>query len=213
MANYFGSLNDAALLIWAQNFYTVANASPLTYALSPTDLTAINTAVSGFDGAMTNLAAKETAYRSAVEQKRINRAALISIVREYAAKFYANTAVDDAEISAIGLVPRDTDRPPITPQTPLDFIAEPRVDGSVRFTWKRNGNPYGVNFVIEQRLVDGSWDTLVITRRTSLTVDGFTPGVETTFRVFAQNGTLLSPASNTFTIYQSGGTGELSLAA
>ncbi|MBV6457312.1 MAG: hypothetical protein HONBIEJF_00420 [Fimbriimonadaceae bacterium] len=213
MANYFQGLNDAALLIWAQNFYTVANTSPLTYSLSPTDLTAINTAVTGFDGAMTNLTAKETAYRAAVEQKRINRAALLNIVREYAAKFYANTAVDDAEISAIGLVPRDTDRGPINPQTPLDFIGEPRVDGTVRFQWKRNGNTYGVNFVLEQRVGDGAWDTVTITRKSTVTLEGYTPGTTVTFRVFAQNGDNMSPASNTFTIYESGGTGELSLAA
>lgn len=214
MANSFRSLSDQALNTFASQFYTVLNGAAATYSLSPGDLSAIQAAMTGMSTAVTDQTAKEALFRAAVQTKKTNREILLDIVSMYAKKFYANTAIDNTELAAIGLSPRDTERTPVIPQTPQALVATPRVDGSVKLAWQRNGNPYGVTFVVEARAGgEGDWNSVKLTNRSSVVLQNYTPGAFVEFRVFATKGNLQSTASNVAVIYGEGGTLTLSIAA
>jgi hypothetical protein len=214
MPNNYYRLSEGQLQAFGVLFSTTATASPGTYSLLPADVLLINNAANGFIAARTDADAKEAAFRAAVQTKQAARQTLIDTVASSAARFYANPAIDDTELAAIGLQPRDTTRTPVTPKTPLEFTASPNVDGSVRLKWLRNGNPYGVTFVVEARQGGtGAWQSVSITRRQSLTLNGFEPGEYVEFRVFAKNGEEESTPSNVAVIYGPGGLAELTIAA
>lgn len=87
---------------------------------------------------------------------------------------------------------------------PLELIATPFIDGTVRLKWNRNGNPANTSFQIEQQTPSG-WVYVKTVSGTKTKLNGYTPGVSASFRVIATRLGLTSPASNVTSIYPSDG--------
>ena len=214
MKNTYRNKPDAQLVVFAQQFYNIVNGAAATYSVTPGDLLIIQAALSAFDASVTDQTAKEALFRATVETKRTARENILNTISSYANRFYANPAIDDTEIAATGLEPRDTQRTPVTPTTPQSLIAEPDVDGTVVLRWARNGNPYGVTFVVEEQPAgQTTWSPVMVTPRARVVLNGYEPGDTVTFRVFAQKGELQSPPSNVAVIYGEGGLADLTIAA
>ena len=106
---------------------------------------------------------------------------------------YASPSVTDSAIMSLSLSPRSTTRTPVVPQKPTDFAVIPFADGDVTFKWAKNGNPYGVVYIIETASADAAeWSVVETTTKTRITLGGFTAGVPRWFRVRATKNGLSS---------------------
>jgi hypothetical protein len=101
---------DAGLLLWAQNFYSVANPSPTTFGLTAAVLTAFNTALTTYS---TALAACDPGQRSkaSVAAKNTARAALVTQCRSLINLVDANLSVTNAQKIELGIKVRGTPAP------------------------------------------------------------------------------------------------------
>ena len=214
MANDLRSLSDGPLVTFGTNFVDVLNGAAAEYGLTQADLDAIQAALDGIATAVTDQFAAEAAFRGAIQLKKERRDAFLSLLSRYSKKFYADPDVDNGELAAVGLQPRDSTRSRVVPKTPVDFIASPRADGTVALKWRRNGNPYGVTFLVEARGDgDSEWKIVKITARMSTVLRGYAPGVRAEFRVLATKGDLTSGPSGVSVIYGTGGKAPFGLAA
>ena len=99
---------------------------------------------------------------------------------------YATPSVSPSEIMTLGLEPRATTRTPIVPSTPQTPLATPFADGTVKITWSRGDNKYGVVYEIECSDADESnWAVCGTTTKQAITLSGFDPGVPKWFRIRA----------------------------
>jgi hypothetical protein len=89
---------------------------------------------------------------------------------------------------------------------PTDLIAYANAtESSVSLAFKRNGNSGRTTFVVEAWAAgDDGWRSVLVTTRTKVKLDGFTPGVATQFRVYAHRAGASSGVSNVATIYGEG---------
>jgi hypothetical protein len=215
MANDYFKLSDPELVDFAANAATAFNATgdPADYGLTAGQVTALQTAGTALQTKITAAVAAEAAFRAAIQDKLAARETALSNVGLCAGLMYATPTVTDTMVAAAGFSPRDTSPTPVIPQQPTDLVATPFATGQAKLAWGRNGNPYGVEFIIEASDNGVSWTQISVTKRKSLTLDGFAPGVTKWFRVKASNRGLTSAASSSAAIYGGDDSVELSLAA
>lgn len=213
MSNNFYGLSDSALSNQAETTSIAVAADEAGYGISAGDSTSLETRLTQFNTALDTFAIAETAFRAASEAKKTARGLLLSSLSKVANKVYAAELATNEMLAAAGLAVRDP-RSVVTPQKVLAFLATPNADGTVKLAWQRNGNKYGVLFVIEFRPdATADWEQLTTTKRQSLTVSGFDPGVRADFRVIATNIGLSSTPSDIQTIYEDGGAAFMVAAA
>lgn len=211
--NIFYRLGAEDLHTFGAQAHTVLNANPLIYNIPPGDLTALNAAVTGLASSITAGAAAEAAFRAAIEDKKADMQTVVALLSKISPKLYTNSSLSDAQIAATGYEPRDHERTPVVPQTPINLVANPCADATVDIYWARNGNPYGVIFVIEASADGIAWTQVMSTKRRRIVLTGFTPGVKKSLRVTATTATSSSVPSTSVTIYGTEGEGFLALAA
>lgn len=205
MANDFSRLSDAELSKVADIVATALAADPSGYGIVAGDATSIASRLSQFDTSVNAFVVAETALRAASEAKKSWRSLLLSTLGKVSNKVYAAELATNEMLAAAGLSIRETPTA-ILPKKVLDFIATPNADGTVKLKWERNGNKYGVLFVIEMRPdATAEWEQLLSTQRQSITVSGFTPGVRAEFRCIATNRGLSATPSDIDTIYEDQG--------
>lgn len=211
--NTFYSMSAEDLHTFGAQAYTVLNANPLIYNIPPGDLTALNAAVTGLASSITVGAAAEATFRSAIEDKHADMRTLVQALSKISPKLYTNSSLSDAQIAATGYQPRDHERTPVVPQTPINLVANPCADATVDIYWGRNGNPYGVIFVVEASADGIAWTQVSSTKRRRIVLTGYTPGVKKSLRVTATTNTSASVPSTSVTIYGTGEEGFLQIAA
>ena len=204
MPNRYHSMTPPQLHMLATSMTTVLDSTGgSAYSISVPQKLALVSATNALGNSMQAVSDSKAAYRSSVQTRDLDDKTLMENVAGLAKTLYANPAITDAMLVAIGLEPRPSTRTKHLPIVPTEFAAVPAVDGTVKLTWKRNGNVSGTSFLIEQK-IGSTWTFICSTTTTKLTLTGYTPGATSTFRVIATRLQMSSPASNEFTIYPNG---------
>jgi hypothetical protein len=139
---------DPGLLLWAQNFYGVANPSPTTYGLTAALLTALNTAISSFS---TALAACDPGQRTraATATKNAARTALVTQCRLLINLVDGAASVTNAQKIELGIRVRSapTPIPPPASSPTLKVLSVEKWTVSVKLSdaedSARRGKPAG----------------------------------------------------------------------
>ncbi len=203
--NNWQKRNDADLAQAAHQAYTTISANLLAYGASNTLATALDTAVTGFDGSITNATAARAASLAATQAKAADKATVVDALNAIGAVIYNNPTVSPEMLVAAGYAVHDTSGTKVVPQEPTGLLATPYANSTVELEWNRNGNPGSVTFLIETSTDNLNWTILLTTTKARLTVSGFTPGAQAWFRVSATANGIVSLPSNTAVIYPSGG--------
>ncbi len=212
--NMYDQLPDPQLADFiAQAVGAFSAGDPALYGLTPAKVTALQNAGTALGSAITAAIATEAAFRADIQAKENARQTALDNVSLCAGLMYATPGVTDEMVAAAGFQPRDTEKTPIVPQEPTGLFATPNANGTVFLGWTRNGNPYGVDFVIEVSADGSSWAQQTVTKKKSVTLEGFAPGVAKWFRVKAVNRGLTSVPSLPVSIYAPGGEAQLQIAA
>lgn len=179
-------LADSTLATKLTYMAGVVTATPSAFGLTAPQATAMSDAAETFTGLITDNEAARAAAEVAMAAKTDGREEALSTFATYLNLMYATPSVTDASIISLSLAPRSTNRTPAALATPADFVVTPFADGTVKFKWGKNGNAYGVTYVIEHADADaGNWTPVVSTTKTRITLSGYTPGTAAWFRVSA----------------------------
>lgn len=193
MNNYWKTLERLGVV--GTQMSTELNATPAAFGVTVAQAAELDTALTNFTDARTNVENKKAELRAAVEEQNAYRDALVSTMGFLSKDIYNNPSVTPAMIALLGLEPRDTSYTSAIPYTPTGFEATPNADGSVNFKWNRNGNSPRATFIIEQKNPGGEWSVLTTTTKTKVSLFGFNPGEEKWFRVYATvNGQVSAPS-------------------
>lgn len=214
--NIYADLSDAQLVDFTAQAVTAYNAAagpPNLFGLTPAQITALQTAGTALQTAITNAAASEAAFHSDIQAKAAARQTVLNNIGLCAGIMYATPTATPELIAGAGFQPRDTTATPILPQEPSTLTATPFSNGTVKLRWERNGNPYGVEFFIEVSNDGVVWSLHSATKKKSITLNGFAPGVPKWFRVTATNRSVFSIPSQSAGIYGGEQQVQLQLAA
>ncbi len=161
--------------------------------------------LTGSEGAKSTLKGKTVT-------KNTSKTAVITKIQAFAQTFYANPALSDDQIAALGLAIHGGGGAPITPVSPNSLVADAFANGAVKLKWNRGTSPQGVSFVV-QAWDGNTWNVVWVTTKTKTQLNGYAPGAGVTFRVYAQHNNTASPTSNEAIIYGAGESAVLKLAA
>lgn len=194
-----GKLADTVLATEAGVITAQIVASPATYGLSLAQATEMADAATLFQEAIVAAENARNAAESATFDKDEQRQALVDVMSLYLNLMYATPSVTSAEIMTLGLEPRTTNKTPLIPSIPQSVLATPFADGTVKITWSRGENKYGMIYEVEVSDADESnWTVCATTTRQSVTLSGYEPGVPKWFRVRAtKNGDYSDYSFNT----------------
>lgn len=149
MPSYIPS-RDSQLDPWLQNFKTLIAATPTNYGLVAADATAITTAYTSWHTAYLVATNPTTRTQATVMTKNLQKTAVLSVVRGYAATIRANRAVTDELKIGLGLHVRDTQPTPVPTPTSYPVLAVAGMGQGVQdlraadqFTPARRGRPTG----------------------------------------------------------------------
>lgn len=172
------------------------------YGVAPTVVTSLGADNTALTAAIAAQTAARAAERTAILAKATKRDALVRSLTGVAATVYANSAVTDGMLLAIGLEPRPSGRAaPVVPITPSSLVVQPFANGTVKFKWGRNGNKPGATYMLETSLDGMNWTLIDHVKRTSYEADGFEPGQVAWFRVSAVGSTGRSAPTARVPIY------------
>lgn len=211
MPNNYFSLTDDELSAWLTNFNTVAAANPGPLGLDPAEPTQITTAKSNFQTALSDKVAAAAATLATTSSKNQTRVAALATIRVFVNGWYAAGNVSDDLLLQLGIVPHDEGGSTVPVFVPSNLICNPR-NVTNKLQWGRAGNAEGTNFVIEHMQPGGEWVYLDSTTKVRYNVADAVPGVQVSYRVYAERGSDKSGYSNVVTA-DSGGGGQQLLAA
>ncbi len=200
MSNPYYKRKDQPFATWLNNLKVEATSYSDELGVDAAVLDAFFAASATFNTDLADSISMRQAAEIATSQKDAARKAATDLVRPYVKQWQANPAIPESVKNALDLPPTGTRGIPTNPTQPLEFVATPSSTGSVAFKWKRNGNNQRTAFIIE-KLVGTAWVTVDTTFKTRVSVSGFAPGVEETFRVVARRNNVNSLPSNVQTIY------------
>lgn len=177
-------------------------AGPTTFGLTAPQAAAMEAAAELFESQLADWDASIVSHEAASLAKNDSRAAALNTFSTFLNLVYATPTVTEATLASIGLSPRSDSRLPLKPQTPQDLLAVPFADGTVKLTWKKGDNKYGIFYQVQTAGADESdWANLQATTRQSMTVSGVTPGEPRWFRVKAYKNGLESEFSYNAGVY------------
>ncbi len=209
-------LSDDQLANEATELAAAISASPATFGLTVPIATSISDAAELFVTSLTDWHSAQNAATNASYIKTSQRESLLSTLSAYLNLMYATPTVTGSAITSLGLAPRSETRTPVIPFQPQDLLATPFADGTVKLTWGRGDNKYGVVYQIEAAGADATeWTMVQSTTKAKVTLSGMNPGTPMWFRVRSTKGTLTSEYSFVAGIYipAPGATGTMELAA
>lgn len=211
--NNLGKLPDVILHQRVGEATTVLIEQFASYGLTEDEVEVVDDANSQFDERINTAALLENDRKAAVAAKDAKREEVLDSFLPIVKKLYANPAVSDQMLAKIGLAERPTMGRRSTPQAPTQLDAVAFANGSVKLRWNRNGNTTATVFTIWASTPAGGWAQAWTGTTTRVTLNGFTPGVERSFKVTASVNNRTSADSNVETIYFGGDGVELDVAA
>lgn len=207
--NSYNTASIPSLVTLVNQILAAMSPSPTTYGATATQMTSLTTALDNLTTAASNKDSAYAAALAATQGQDTAKQAVIDQVQVLASQMYAKTTLTNEQIQATGLAVHDDVKSHVTPQQPTGLEAFAYADSTVFLKWNRNGNPYGIQFVVEAQVDGGAWTQVYSTKKKSARFGGFTPGVLTFFRVTAWNNDEASFPSLTASIY--GGESQVSL--
>ncbi len=213
----FRNLSNSLLPAFLANLITVATnlgTNETTVGSELTELSDNSAAVIQIGQVSTNLSTKKIAFdsaiarqvqaqaeaRAATESLNQVRDEIVSDISRLQLILRANGFSNEV-FAALGLSKSMNPPTPIIPHTPVELSVTGYSNGENLLKFKRNGNGYGVNFVIESRVGLEDWKIAGITRRKKFSHDGQTPGGKVSYRVKAQSASSESQYSDVAVIY------------
>ena len=191
---------DAQFSDWATQVKNVAFTNQVALGLTPAQFAQIEDAANDFAAALTASNAAKDFAAGEVILKDEQRAVSEGVLRELCQMILANPSVSSGLKSQLGLNVTPTPYGPVP--VPTEFSALAMSNGGVSFLWNRNGNPSTTTFALEAKYGTSSeWVLVTNTTKTRLTLGGFTPGDQVTFRVTASRGGETSLPSTEVLIY------------
>ncbi|MEQ1821215.1 MAG: fibronectin type III domain-containing protein [Fimbriimonadaceae bacterium] len=203
MKNDLNNLSVNQLRTLATQFAGVAGLSPSTYGATAAQITSLTTANTTLGGTAASLENAKEVYHGWVQQQAAEKAALLAQVRTLANQAYNKPGITGQQLQNAGLAVHDAKKTPIIPMAPTALTTQPHVNGTVELKWV-SSNPYGVTYFVEASIDGGDWIQVFATKRKSIMLQGFTPGVTTSFRVKASNRGVVTVASPESVIYPAG---------
>ncbi|MEQ1935753.1 MAG: fibronectin type III domain-containing protein [Fimbriimonadaceae bacterium] len=211
-ANNYNNMNDGNTFVFAKNLSTVLASDPASYGVTLATATSLTGSVGTYQNSLTDLEQGKAALKAKTSTKNSSKAAVIAKIQAIAKDVYANEAVTPAMLGALGLAVHGGGGAPISPTAPNSLWADAFSNGTVKLKWNRGTNPQGVTFVIEA-WNGTAWNVVWVTTKAKATLNGFAPGVEVRFRMYASHNSTASAYSNEAIIYGSGDSQFLQLAA
>ena len=207
MGNDYIPTSDTIYQDWLGNFITVANANLSALGLLATELTGLTTDKTAYDTAITDLETKKASMKSATQTKDSVRTASIAKARALVKRIQAKADVSNALKAQLQItVPGTAPVTPPVPIPPMNLVANVIGSGNYELTWKRNGNKFPINFIVEAVLPgSNTWIQIYSTTKTTFNHSGNVPGAKITYRVRAQHGDIFSAPSNIAIVNDSAG--------
>jgi hypothetical protein len=189
------------LHLFGATLHSQVTAGGPVYHVPIADMAGLNTKLGLLQTAIDDAAEAEANYRSKVANKEAKRQEVVDAVSLVAKSIYGDATLTDALIAATGLAVHDHGPSPVVPQEPTELAAAAFSNGTVDLRWERNGNPYGVVFVVETSPDGANWKFVTSTKRRRLTLTEFQPGTLAWFRVRATTAAQQSVWSASASIY------------
>jgi hypothetical protein len=212
-SNNFNRLGDSALATKLKAISDNVNAAFASYGLTALQSAAWEADADDFIAKIAAVEDARIAYEAAVVAKDVSRAELLLNTTAMTGIIYNFPAITPELLANAGLAVHATTKTPKVPSTPGTPEAQPFATGDVVLSWDPLLNPYGVTYNIEAKGASGNWAIVATTTKRTYRLTGYTPGVETWFRVFATHRGLTATPSLPVVIYAAEGVAELSLAA
>ena len=213
MSNHLSKQPDVILHQRVGEATTVLIDQFASYGLTEDEVEVVDDANSEFNSRINTAVVLENDRKAAVAAKDAKRDEVLDTFMPIVKKLYANPAVSDQMLAKIGLAERRKPRYRTAPQTPTQLDVVASANGSVKVRWNRNGSTPATVFTIWASTPTGGWAPVWNGTRTRVTLTGFTPGVERSFKVSASLNNQTSADSNVETIYFGGDGVALDLAA
>jgi hypothetical protein len=207
------SRSDAGVEEQAENIFSVVGPALASYGLSSATWSPFVTSRGNYTAARESLIVARANAMAAAELKNNRKRNIEGEIARLANLFYNNPNVTDSMLIAAGFAPRDQHRTPAVPKEPTDLLAKPSANGTVKLSWKRNGNARTIIFVVEAKPEVGEWKQVFSTTRTSCVLRDYTPGHGMWFRVIATKQGESSIPSNETPIYHADEDVQLEIAA
>lgn len=205
--------NDTRLNNDLTSFSNVATLNKVALGLQTTDLTEMTTLFSAYSSALTATATAKAAVKSSVEQKDINKKAAKQFVSKWAKIWRANNAISDPLLDQLMLAPHKTPGTKTPPTQPTNLVATDDGLGLISLKWRRNGNTPATTFAIESKASPSAdWVMIDATTKTKYEFQA-TSGMPIWFRVVAKRNGQSSPASTPVSMWESGESATLQIAA
>jgi len=213
MANNIERLADHDLKKLVGVMYSAILGNEGSYGLSPGDSAELLTRLDNFTALLNDAAIAKVAAMAATTAKNNGRANLVDEVTVLARRIYADPSVSNALLAEAGLSPRNHSKPRIVPKETTNLVASPFADGRVRLQWNKNGNKYGVTYLVETSGDGHNWRLITVTTKTQIILQGFEPGQTAWFRILATRNEKTSLPSSVATIYSKHGGQRMNTAA
>lgn len=196
-------LKDQILLMWVEHFISVANANLADTGLTAAQMTELGDLLTDFSVAVGAHQAAYTVARIKTTERDDAKAALVERTRQLGQLVRNNPSTPVVLKQELWLRAPDTPAAPVIPQQPLDFSATGSGKSYNLLKWGRGANPRGMDYVIEVKPYGSSepWQYVGFTSKTRFKHTGQIPGVQLTYRCYAQRETLKSEPSDTANVY------------
>lgn len=201
MASYIPR-SDAELVAWMATFVGGCNSYSLELGLTTAQLQSLDYARGLYNNRYETAQQARLDYEASIGAKDEARQSSVAIMREIAQSIRNNPDVPNSLLKQLGLNPRNTARPPVTPNTPQNLVSYPDPNAaSARLQWHPGGNDVPTTYLVQSRSGQGDWETQNVTTKRRATVAGINAGKMTEFRVIAVRAGLESDPSNVAVVY------------
>ena len=204
---------ELALLEMASTAAEVIGSAPVSYGITAQTALQLMAAKDTFDEAIKEAAAAHAAAKALTTAKLEARDQLVSIMSSIGAVMYRTPTVTNQMIERAGYAVHDTHKSAPSVDEPINLLAYPASNGSVKLVWSRNGNKIGTIFNVETRTENGTWTIVASTTKAKATLTGFPSGVTAWFRIRATRDGIASLPSNETSIYHTPAPAFLQVAA
>lgn len=205
---------DSELEKLGENFVTICAEQASTLGLTAAQVSGLQGTLNNYGSSLTNLETKVQEKEAAVTSKDQAKETFQDLIRSYAKKFRANTAIPDELLSQLAVAPHTVKRTKTAPAQPVSLIATPDAAGVVTLTWEKNGNNSGTTYQIQTQEPGASaWTIVGTTTRAKFVFTGNPVGSELSFRIVATRRELFSQPSLPVTIFANGDSSSLQIAA
>lgn len=197
---------EEELRLWLLNFFNQCDSYQTLLKITEAQVAAIGAAQTAFAGTMDAVEGAKAALASAIQDKTTHRLDAIEVVTPLIKKFQADTTLPPSILALLQVAPTGGGRSTVPLYAPTELVAYANgTEGTVSLTFNRNGNNNKTTFVVEALSESGEgWTTVFVSTRTRVVLGGFSPGVQTQFRVYAHRAGNSSGVSNIATIYGEG---------